>query len=86
MACGQAGYPLALPLRQAAHTLWTGLHGMVSVQHSMGLSTPDETLFGLADGLIDILVGAHATQAPAFPADTAVEEILARMVIDYHDG
>jgi AcrR family transcriptional regulator len=78
--CGDDGYPIALPLRQAAHTLWTGLHGMVSIQHSMGLDTSAETLTGLADGLIDTLVGARPGPGPAFPADTPVEEFLARTV------
>ncbi|HEY1703870.1 MAG TPA: TetR/AcrR family transcriptional regulator [Trebonia sp.] len=80
--CADDGYPLALPLRQAAHTLWTGLHGLVSVRHSLALSTPSQALFGLADGLIDILVGAQPVQGMGYPAETEVERFLARTVID----
>lgn len=81
-ACAQDGYPLALPLRQAAHTLWTGLHGLVSVQHSLAQDTPGEALFGLADGLVDIVVGAERTEGPVFPAETLVERLFAEAVID----
>jgi hypothetical protein len=81
-ACAQDGYPLALPLRQAAHTLWTGLHGLVSVQHSLALTTPIERLLGLADGLIDVLVGAERVPGPVYPAATPVEQHLAQTIID----
>jgi hypothetical protein len=62
--------------------LWTGLHGLVSVRHSLALSTPSQALFGLADGLIDILVGAQPVQGMGYPAETEVERFLARTVID----
>jgi hypothetical protein len=68
-------------LRQAAHTLWTGLHGLVSVQHS-AQATPAESLFGLADGLLDILVGARRVEGPVYPAETPVERLFAQTVVD----
>jgi AcrR family transcriptional regulator len=35
--CAEGGYRLSLPLHQSAQTLWTGLHGIVSMQHSLAM-------------------------------------------------
>ncbi|GAB2964664.1 TetR family transcriptional regulator [Amycolatopsis acidiphila] len=79
-ACADDGYPLTLPLHQAANTLWTGLHGLVSVQHSLSVNSSEDMVLGLADGLVDILVGAERTAGPAYPPDTPVERLIARTV------
>jgi AcrR family transcriptional regulator len=80
--CAGAGYPLALPLHQAAHTLWTGLHGMVSLQHSLSLETAPEVVTGLSDGLLDVLVGPEpAEERPRVP-ETTVETLIASTVLD----
>ena len=81
-ACADDGYPLSLPLHQAANTLWTGLHGLVSIQHSLSVSTSENMVLGLADGLVDILVRAERTGRPAYPPDTPVELLIARTVSD----
>ncbi|MGV0746031.1 TetR/AcrR family transcriptional regulator [Mycolicibacterium sp. XJ870] len=79
-ASADAGYALALPVHQAAHTLWTGLHGMVSVQHSFAMSGSTEDLLELADGLLDLVVARETGSGPTYPPPTAVDRIIAAVV------
>ena len=81
--CADEGHPLTLPLHQAAHTLWTGLHGLVSVQHSLAIKTPAAVITGLADGLVDILVGTGRTDGPGYPPSTEVDRLIAETVRDH---
>jgi AcrR family transcriptional regulator len=80
--CAQAGYELSLPPRQAGHTLWTGLHGIVSLQHSLSLASPDDVIAGLAAGLVDILVATDPVPDPVVPPDTEIERLIASTVVD----
>lgn len=80
--CADEGYSLALPLHQAAHTLWTGLHGLVSVQHSLAITTPANTITDLADGLLDVLVSTERTDGPSYPPPTEVDRLIAETVLD----
>lgn len=82
--CLAAGYAVGLPPRQAAHTLWTGLHGMLSLQHSLSLEPDRDLVAGLAGGLVDVLVSAEP-QHGAQPPDTAIEQVLARTITDDED-
>ncbi len=84
-ACADAGYPLSLPLYQATHTLWTGLHGLVSVQHSLAIDGSPDQLAGMADGLVDIVVGAQRRNGPAYPPETDVDRYIAATVIEIGD-
>jgi AcrR family transcriptional regulator len=81
-ACADAGYPLSLPLYKATHTLWTGLHGMVSVQHSLAIAGSVNQLTAMADGLVDVLVSAEPRDGPAYPPETDVDRYIADTVID----
>jgi hypothetical protein len=54
-ACVEAGHTLRLPQRQSAHILWTGLHGFITIQHTVGLPAEMTLLRPLADGLLDTL-------------------------------
>ncbi|MFJ6700054.1 TetR/AcrR family transcriptional regulator [Streptomyces sp. NPDC091272] len=63
-SCAENGFGLSLPVEQAAQTLWAGLHGMVSLHHSLYRDESSEGLvLQLADGLVDSLV----TRAPCVP-------------------
>jgi AcrR family transcriptional regulator len=84
-ACADAGYPLSLPLYQATHTLWTGLHGLVSVQHSLAIEGSPGQLDGMADGLVDIVVSAQHRSGPAYPPETDVDRYIAATVIEMGD-
>ncbi|WP_405703321.1 TetR/AcrR family transcriptional regulator [Streptomyces sp. NBC_01383] len=56
-SCAEGGFGLSLPVEQAAQTLWAGLHGMVSLHHSLYRDESSEDLvLQLADGLVDSLV------------------------------
>ncbi|WP_405782434.1 TetR/AcrR family transcriptional regulator [Streptomyces sp. NBC_00859] len=71
-ACGRCvdeGYAPALPVAQAAHTLWAGLHGNIALSHSLLSTEPVETLIlDVADGLLDSLVPDRAPDgAPRSP-------------------
>lgn len=79
-ASADAGYPLALPVHQAAHTLWTGLHGMVSVQHSFAMAGSIDGLLELADGLLDLVVARETGSGPAYPPPTDVDRVIAAVV------
>lgn len=81
-ACADAGYRLSLPLHQAGHTLWTGLHGLVSVQHSFTVTSDSDDLIAMADGLVDLIVGAHSGDGPAYPPQTEVDRVIAAAVAD----
>lgn len=80
--CAESGYPLHLPLYQAAHTLWTGLHGLVSVQQSLAMDGPEDRLAGMADGLLDVLIGTHPGDGPVYPPETEVDRFIAATVIN----
>lgn len=55
--CRDAGCSLSLPSEQVAHTLWVGLHGTISLTHSLFATDSIEPLtLSLADGLLDSLV------------------------------
>jgi AcrR family transcriptional regulator len=81
-ACLEAGHSLALPPRQAAHTLWAGLHGMVSLQLSLVASADPGTLDGLAEGLVDALVAREAVAEPICPPETEIERLMAATIVD----
>jgi AcrR family transcriptional regulator len=81
-ACADAGHPLSLPLYQATHTLWTGLHGLVSVQHSLAIDGSPDQLTGMADGLVDIVVSPLQRDGPAYPPETAVDRYIAATVVE----
>lgn len=81
-SCVDAGYSLSLPPLQAGHTLWTGLHGIVSLQHSLSFRPADMIVVGLADGLVDILVSADRVDEPTTPADTDVERRIGEFLLD----
>jgi AcrR family transcriptional regulator len=84
-ACADAGYPLFLPLYQATHTLWTGLHGLVSLEHSLAIEGSPDRLADMADGLVDIVVGAQQGSGPAYPPETDVDRFIAATVIEMGD-
>jgi AcrR family transcriptional regulator len=79
--CAESGYPLHLPLYQATHTLWTGLHGLVSVQHSLAMDGGPDHLAGMADGLLDVLVGTEPGDGPVYPPETEVDRFIAATVV-----
>ncbi|MHC9297063.1 TetR/AcrR family transcriptional regulator [Mycobacterium sp. LTG2003] len=80
VASAQAGHALAQPVHQAAHTLWTGLHGMVSVQHSFAMGGSTEDLLELADGLLDLVVARERGTGAVYPPVTAVDRVIAAVV------
>ncbi|BBZ32483.1 TetR/AcrR family transcriptional regulator [Mycolicibacterium confluentis] len=81
--CAEAGHHLALPLHQCAHTLWTGLHGIVSIQQTMAPAggSPDG-VYALADGLVDALVSCALGTGEAIPRPTEIDRIIAASVAD----
>lgn len=81
-ACMKADHTLRLPLRQSAHTLWTGLHGLITIQHAIGLPAGITFLQELADGLVDTLVPPATGQDNGQPVDTTAERLLARKMLD----
>jgi AcrR family transcriptional regulator len=80
--CADAGHPLSLPLYQATHTLWTGLHGLVSIQHSLAIEGSPDQLDAMADGLVDVVVSAEQRSGPAQPPETEVDRYIAATVIE----
>jgi AcrR family transcriptional regulator len=84
-ACADAGHPLSLPLYQATHTLWTALHGLVSVQHSLAIEGSRDRLEGMADGLVDIVVSVEQGSGPAYPPETDVDRYIASTVVEIGD-
>jgi AcrR family transcriptional regulator len=83
--CRDAGFPPTMPVEQAAHTLWAGLHGNVTLGHTFadGAST-EELILGLADGLLGALVPGDATARAELAADgdIAAMRVLRSMVHD----
>lgn len=78
-ACAQSGFGLSLPVEQAAQTLWAGLHGMVSLHHSLYRDESSEGLIlQLADGLVDSLV-AGSPGAPLLAAGGCETEASRRL-------
>ncbi|MFB7085680.1 TetR/AcrR family transcriptional regulator [Streptomyces sp. NPDC056296] len=70
-SCAESGLGLSLPVEQAAQTLWAGLHGMVSLHHSLYRDeSSEELVLQLADGLVDSLV-AGAPGVPFLTGSTA---------------
>jgi AcrR family transcriptional regulator len=82
--CLAAGYPLSLPPLQTAHTLWAGLHGIVSLQHSLSLASARDVVAGLAGGLVDVLVGREPAAGASTPAETGIERLISGIIIDGH--
>ena len=80
--CADEGYSLTQPLHQAANTLWTGLHGLVSIQHSLAIESPPVILKGMADGLVDIIVSAQPGDGPPYPPQTEVDRFVATIIDD----
>jgi AcrR family transcriptional regulator len=80
--CADGGHALSLPLHQATNTLWTGLHGLVSIQHSLAMDTPTGVLIELADGLVDILVAAEPSDGPVSPPETEADRFIATVIDD----
>jgi len=77
--CRNAGHGLALPIEQSAQTLWHGLHGELSLSHSLFFDESTDTLvLALADGLLDALVSAAPDSAQQWPspADSPVSSRL----------
>jgi AcrR family transcriptional regulator len=73
LRCQEAGYGLSMPVAQAAQTLWAGLHGAVSLHHSLFHDDSTEALtLSLADGLLDSLVAPEGSPVlQPSPAETA---------------
>lgn len=62
--CNQAGYLLSQPVDQVVQTLWSGMHGSLSLAHSLFYEESLEPIvLGTADGLLDSMV---APQEPGF--------------------
>ncbi|CAJ1581143.1 TetR/AcrR family transcriptional regulator [[Mycobacterium] wendilense] len=84
--CAQAGHPFALPLHQLAYTLWTSLHGIVSIQLTMAdtaeMPYATQGVLDLADGVLDALVGSEATDGAEIPAPTDIDRVIAASVVD----
>lgn len=70
------------PIRSTAHTLWTGLHGLVSIQHSLAMDGSIQNLEAMADGLVDVLVSPQRRDGPAYPPQTEVDRYIAETVVD----
>lgn len=84
--CAAAGHRLGLPLHQCAHTLWTSVHGLVSIQLTMAApgAAPAavDGLLELADGLLHALVGAAVTDRAPVPTQTGIDRVIAASVFD----
>lgn len=81
-SCADAGHPLTLPLHQCAHTLWTAMHGMVSIHQTMSPTAAAEDLLALVDGLVDSLVGAQTVCGATIPPQTALDRMIAATIDD----
>lgn len=69
--CREAGYGLVLPVEQSAQTLWSGLHGELSLSHSLFFDASTEPLvLALADGLLDALVSRDPAADQRWPSPT----------------
>lgn len=79
--CLESGYALSLPPNQAAHTLWAGLHGIVSLQHGLAMNAMSDVVMGVAEGLVDSLVSRDRGPDPVRPPDTEVERLITATVL-----
>jgi AcrR family transcriptional regulator len=83
--CLESGYALSLPPNQAAHTLWAGLHGIVSLQHGLAVNADGDLVMGLteglAEGLVDSIVARDRGSMPVCPPDTEVERMITTTVL-----
>ncbi|WP_019546647.1 TetR/AcrR family transcriptional regulator [Streptomyces sulphureus] len=81
--CREAGHALALPDEQAAQTLWSGMHGAITLHQALAEGPTHVDLPArLATGLIEAMVPSESTgaaQPPAADTETArqLREILA---------
>ena len=86
--CREDGYGLVLPVEQSAQTLWSGLHGELSLSHSLFFDASTESLvLALADGLLDALVSrdpAHDQRWPS-PAESPASRQIRSMMIREND-
>jgi AcrR family transcriptional regulator len=80
--CLDAGYALSLPPRQAGHTLWAGLHGIVALQHTLSATVAPDLVVGIAEGLLDALVATTPGPSPVRPPDNEIERLIAATVLD----
>lgn len=76
--CRDSGCLLSLPPDQAAHTLWSGMHGGLSLAHSLSAgSSMEEMVRRLADGLLDSVVApaevGFADRSEQFDSDLVRE-------------
>ncbi|MFJ4923806.1 TetR/AcrR family transcriptional regulator [Streptomyces sp. NPDC088725] len=80
----EAGCVLSLPAEQLATTLWAGLHGTVSLSHSIFSDDLTEQLvLDLADGLLGSLIALPGdTTAPRPGAEGAVDTLAMRRIRD----
>lgn len=76
---GLSAHPAAVP--GDAHPL-TGLHGLVSIQHSLAMAGSIDQLDDMADGLLDVLVSPEQRDGPAYPPQTDVDRFIAETVVD----
>lgn len=78
LACEDAGATLRLPRRQLAHTLWSGLHGFVSLNRALAVDEAGDDVATWVDDLLDALLVAPATgEGP--PEPTRVESVITRL-------
>lgn len=69
--CKNEGYLLALPAEQTAHTLWAGMHGALSLSHSLfAVPSLASLALSLTDGLLDSLVAAPGAGFPDRSGET----------------
>ena len=89
LRCREAGYGLALPIEQSAQTLWHGLHGELSLAHSLFYDASTEPLvLELTDGLLDALVSAAPNRTDRWPSPTdspAAQHIRSMLLSDDAD-
>ncbi|GAA2528795.1 TetR/AcrR family transcriptional regulator [Winogradskya humida] len=81
--CDAAGHPSSLPVEQAGHTLWAGLHGVIALSHTFADGTAtEEMVLGIADGLLGSLVPGDAAARADLAAngDAAAMRVLRSML------
>jgi hypothetical protein len=86
--CREAGYGLVLPIEQSAQTLWSGLHGELSLSHSLFSDASTQSLvLALADGLLNALVSGDPDRDQRWPSPVespASRQIRSMMVRETH--
>ncbi|MBW0101236.1 TetR/AcrR family transcriptional regulator [Pseudonocardia sp. KRD291] len=76
--CAEAGAMLRLPRRALAHTLWSTMHGLVSLNHSLGIDDAEDLARRCADDVLDSLI---PRDGPAFePPDSLVERAIREVI------